>query len=108
MRGRPRPIRCDNGPALTNQVFADWCKQHGIELRYKQPSTADQNVYIERCNRTYREEILSAYLFALLTEVRDITEELLDLCNEIQPHDALGNLPPGRYSELVLPTRNFS
>lgn len=108
MHGRPQAIRCDNGPELTSQVFSDWCSQQGIELRYIQPGRPDQNAYIERFNRTYREEVLSAYLFESLTEVRDLTDEWLDRYNEIRPHDALGSLPPARYRELILATRNSS
>jgi putative transposase len=102
--GRPRAIRCDNGPELTSQAFTDWCKAQEIELRFIQPGKPDQNAYIERFNRTYREEVLSAYLFDSLDEVRLITEQWLERYNEIRPHDALGSLPPARYRERLLAT----
>lgn len=108
MHGRPQAIRCDNGPELTSQVFTDWCRREGIEPRHIQPGKPDQNAYIERFNRTYREEVLSAHLFESLTEVRDLTEEWLDRYNQIRPHDALGSLPPARYRELMLATRTSS
>ena len=99
LHGRPAAIRCDNGPELTSQTFTDWCKEQDIELRFIQPGKPDQNAYIERFNRTYREEVLSAYLFDSLEEVREITSDWLDRYNEIRPHDALGSLPPARYRE---------
>ena len=95
--GRPAAIRCDNGPELTSQTFTDWCKEQEIELRFIQPGKPDQNAYIERFNRTYREEVPSAYLFDSLEEVREITAEWPERYNEITPHDALGILPPARY-----------
>ncbi len=58
LHGRPSAIRCDNGPELTSQAFTDWCKEQDIELRFIQPGKPDQNAYIERFNRTYREEVL--------------------------------------------------
>jgi len=102
LHGRPRAIRCDNGSKLTSQAFTDWCKEQDIELRFIQPGKPDQNAYIERFNRTYREEVLSAYLFDSLDEVRDITAEWIERYNEIRPHDALGSLPPARHREQLL------
>ncbi len=104
LHGRPAAIRCDNGPELTSQTFTEWCKEQDIQLRFIQPGKPDQNAYIERFNRTYREEVLSAYLFDSLDEVREITTDWLDRYNEIRPHDALGSLPPARYLERLLAT----
>ena len=93
LHGRPRAIRCDNGSELTSQAFTDWCREHAIELRFIQPGKPDQNAYIERFNRTYREEVLSAYLFDSLAEVREITADWIDRYN---------GLPPARYRERLL------
>ncbi len=57
LHGRPDAIRCDNGPELTSQCFTDWCRDQDIEIRFIQPGKPDQNAYIERFNRTYREEV---------------------------------------------------
>gem|GEM_PF-2717514 len=50
-----------------------------------------QNSYVERFNRTYRDEILNLYMFRSLTEVRDLTSSWLRQYNEERPHDALGD-----------------
>lgn len=100
-RGFPKAIRCDNGPELISQEFADWCCAHHITLRYIQPGKPNQNAFIERFNRTYREEVLDLYLFENLDEVREISYEWLCQYNEQRPHDALGGLPPSVYRQVV-------
>ena len=62
---------------------------------------SDEGVH-RRFNRTYREEVLNAYLFDSISDVREITDDWLDRYNEIRPHDALGSLPPARYRERLL------
>ena len=47
-------------------------------------------------------EVLGAFLFNTLSEVREITDDWLERYNEIRPHDALGSLPPARYREQLL------
>jgi len=99
--GRPEAIRCDNGLELTSAAFTDSCKGLGIELRFIQPGKPEQNAYIDCFNRTCREEVLNAYLFDSISEVREITDAWLERYNEIRPHDALGSLPTARYREQL-------
>jgi len=74
LHGRPAAVRVDNGPELIAQVFIDWCTDRGIAVHHIQPGKPDQNAYIERFNRSYRTEILDAYLFESLAEVQALTE----------------------------------
>ena len=57
----------------------------------------NQNAFIERFNKSYRDEVLSAHLFSTLDQVREISEKWKDLYNEYRPHDALGRMPPAMY-----------
>ena len=97
LHGAPRSIRCDNGPELTSLALTTWCEHHRIALRYIQPGKPSQNAFIERFNRTYRTEILDAYVFATLAEVRALTTDWLDRYNTQRPHDSLGHVPPLTY-----------
>ncbi|WP_343792166.1 transposase, partial [Dokdonella soli] len=83
----------------TAQVLMDWCTAQGVELRYIQSGKPNQNAYIERFNKTYRTEVLNAYLFESLEQIREITDIWLSRYNEERPHEALGNLPPSVYRE---------
>jgi putative transposase len=101
LRGAPQAIRMDNGPELLAEEFVAWCERHGIERRYIQPGKPDQNAYIERFNRTYREEVLNAYVFEDLDQVRRISAEWLQVYNEERPHEALGSMPPARFRAMI-------
>jgi putative transposase len=96
-RGRPQALRLDNGPELIVDQFMAWCGERGIELRYIQPGKPDQNAFIERFNRTYRTEVLNAYVFESLDQVREISAEWLQSYNEERPHEALAGLSPATY-----------
>lgn len=96
-RGKPVAIRVDNGPEFRSADFTCWCKERGISIHYIQPGRPMQNGYIERFNGSYRREILDAYLFFDLEEVRQLTSQWIDDYNTKRPHEALGNLTPSEW-----------
>lgn len=96
-RGYPEKMRCDNGPEFVSIALAGWAEEHGVHLDFIQPGKPTQNSYVERFNRTYRDEILDLYLFSSLSEVRYMTEDWLRKYNEERPHDSLGDLTPLEY-----------
>jgi putative transposase len=95
--GIPMKIRVDNGPEFTCSVFVNWCAQRDILIQYIQPGRPMQNAYIERFNRTFRQDVLDAYIFEDLYQFREITEEWLEDYNNHRPHESLNNLPPLKY-----------
>lgn len=68
-RGYPRRLRSDNGPELVSQLLETWADKHGVLLDFIEPGKPAQNAYIERFNRTYREDVLDFYLFNLNSEL---------------------------------------
>ena len=105
-RGKPDAIHVDNGSEYISQVFADWCEEHDIKLNHIQPGKPNQNAYIERFNRTYRHEVLNAYVFESLRQVREITRAWITEYNEERPHDSLGKIPPAMFRRQVEKARN--
>ena len=96
-RGQPQTIRLDNGPEFLADRFANWCGDRGIALRYIQPGKPNQNAFIERFNRTFRHELLDAYVFESLDQVRELSAQWMQEYNEERPHDALARVPPATY-----------
>tara|TARA_R100000687_G_scaffold82893_1_gene83725 strand:+ start:1906 stop:2619 length:714 start_codon:yes stop_codon:yes gene_type:complete len=96
-RGYPKKLRMDNGPEFISTALAEWAEENGVELEFIKPGKPTQNSYIERFNRTYRNEILDFYLFSRLSEVREITDNWLREYNEERPHESLGDLTPREY-----------
>jgi len=83
--GYPAKLRRDNCPQLTAVGMTEWAEANGVELEFIQPGKTTQNSYIERFNRSYREEVLDIYVFSRLSEVREITEKWLREYNEEHP-----------------------
>jgi len=93
-RGKPEQIRVDNGPEFIAQAMQDWCEDNKIKLIFIQKGKPTQNAYVERFNRTYRQEVLNAYAFESLIQARAITQAWMWIYNNERPHSALGYLPP--------------
>jgi putative transposase len=96
-RGLPEVLRVDNGPEFLSSEFVIWAESVDMMIHYIQPGEPNQNAYIERFNRTYREDVLDLYLFRDLEEVRETTYWWMIDYNEDRPHDALGDLTPAEY-----------
>jgi putative transposase len=97
-RGKRTHIRMDNGPKLISQRLESWAQEKHIELLHIQPGKPAQNAYVKRFNRTYREDVLDAYLFDDLEEVRHITERWLADYNIIRPHETLKGISPRQFA----------
>lgn len=107
-RGYPEKLRMDNGPELISIKLADWAEENNVQLDFIQPGKPTQNSYIERFNRTYREEVLDFYLFSSLKEVREITENWINEYNSERPHESLGNFTPAEYLMVNSPEMSIS
>lgn len=101
-RGYPLQLRVDNGPENISKEMVKWAEKHGVHVHYIQPGKPAQNAYIERFNRTYREEVLSMHLFKSIADIQEITDKWMQEYNGERPHQSLGNLTPWGYAEKQL------
>lgn len=105
--GLPQVVRSDNGPEFLGEAFIQWLKENGVAIQYIQPGKPNQNAYIERFNRTFREEVLDLNLFARLDDVREAAWWWMIEYNEERPHDSLGDLTPSEFRQKTLTNSSF-
>jgi putative transposase len=96
-RGLPKFLRVDNGPEFIAQTLRDWCEENGITLTFIEKGKPYQNGYIERFNKTFREEVLDAYAFESLKQARMLVNAWMWIYNNERPHSSLGYMTPVQF-----------
>jgi putative transposase len=97
MRGKPKYIRCDNGPEFISQHLKDWAGKNVIDLKFIQPGKPTQNGIIERLNGTLRKECLNLNWFNSLDELNDDLDIWFKAYNFDRPHSSLKYLTPNAF-----------
>lgn len=93
-RGAPQKIRVDNGPEFIAEALAQWAVDRGIEIKFIEKGKPYQNGYMERFNRSFREEVLDAYQFTRIRDAQTMAHAWMWIYNNQRPHSALGYKPP--------------
>nr|WP_199930498.1 IS3 family transposase [Sedimenticola thiotaurini] len=93
-RGKPKAIRCDNGPEYLSGRLVEWADKQRTQLQYIQPGKPQQNAYVERFNRTVRHEWLDQHLFESIAHAQDTATKWLWSYNNERPNMALGEITP--------------
>lgn len=93
-RGKPKAIRCDNGPEYISETIAKWACHHGIRLAFIQPGKPQQNAYIERYNRTVRHEWLEMHEHTSIEHAQEEATKWLWTYNNERPNMAIGGITP--------------
>jgi putative transposase len=93
-KGYPKKIRLDNGPEMISKNLKHWSFKNNILLDFIEPGTPSQNAYIERFNRTFREEVLDLYSFRDLAEIALVIDSWIEDYNYGRPHESLNNFSP--------------
>ena len=106
-RGKPKSIRFDNGPEFVSREVRAWAAAHGIELKYIQPGNPQQNAYVERFNRTVRQEYLEMNDFATLGDAQHLATEWLWMYNHERPNLAIGGITPAMKYKEAMSKKNF-
>lgn len=106
-RGKPSFLRVDNGPEFIAHEMEEWARANSIELKFIPKGKPHKNGYVERFNRTYREEILDSYLFDDLKTGQILSNSWMWIYNNERPHSSLNYHTPTefllKYGKLHLP-----
>jgi putative transposase len=100
-RGKPKAIRCDNGPEYISSEITKWAHKRRIKLLHIQPGKPQQNAYVERFNRTVRYDWLAQYIFDSIQDVQEHATRWLWCYNNERPNMALGGFPPKQRLETA-------
>jgi len=92
--GKPMNIRTDNGTEFIAKAFEGFCLTSSINHIRIQKGKPMQNGYCERFNRTFREDVLDAYIFENLSQLSDQAELWREDYNNNHPHAGIGNYTP--------------
>jgi len=93
-RGKPAMIRVDNGPEYLSGTLITWASKRQITLCYIQPGKPQQNAYVERYNRTVRNEWLGTNIFHTIEEVQNHATQWLWTYNNDRPNMGIGGITP--------------
>ena len=107
-RGRPKTIRCDNGPGFAGRLLDQWAYLNRVELDFSRPGKPTDNAYVEAFNARLRAECLNASWFLSMADARQRIEEWRSDYNENRPHTSLGNLTPKEFVDQANQARKVA
>ena len=96
--GKPSFIRTDNGPEFISKRFQLWLKNSQIGWCKIRKGCPQENCFIERFNKTMREDFLDANLLYSIDQSNELAEYFRKDYNEVRPHESLNNLTPVEYA----------
>ena len=100
-RGKPNALRCDNGPEYISNILARWAQNNDIELLFIQSGNPQQNAYVERYNRTVRQEYLEMNEFTSIEHAQEEATKWLWTYNNERPNMAIGGITPAMKLRLA-------
>jgi putative transposase len=100
MRGLPKKLYVDNGPAFRSNHLEFICASLGIVLIHAKPYQPEGKGKIERFNRTIREGFLSTAKATTLTELNEQLREWISKYHD-RPHGGTGEAPIKRFTKNI-------
>lgn len=98
VHGHPVFIRMDNGPEMTCNAIADWCRFSSTGSVFIEPGSPWQNAFVESFNGKLRDELLAIEVFHTLLEAKVMAEDYRQHYNTYRPHSSLGYRTPSEFT----------
>ncbi len=98
VHGYPQYIRMDNGPEMTCNAIADWCRFSSTGSVFIEPGSPWQNAFVESFNGKLRDELLAIEVFHSLLEAKVMAEDYRQHYNTYRPHSSLGYRTPSEFT----------
>lgn len=100
MRGLPKKLYVDNGPAFRSEHLAHICASLGIALRHAKPYQPEGKGKIERWFRTVRMSFLSTLKATTLPDLNEALQQWVNTYHET-PHGTTGEAPIRRFTRQL-------
>lgn len=99
MMGRkPLRLRSDNGGQFRSLVYAKWTQRNEVVRSYIRPSVSNDNAFVERFNRTLRQEVTDRFVVNGLEQAQAMIDDWRIRYNLSRPHHSLGGLSPMQFA----------
>lgn len=102
---QPQCFVTDNGEVFNKPIWDPFYKNHNIIHNVISKGHPQENGFIERYNRTLREELLKYVVVSDLEIINRILDQWVYFYNNRRIHSSLGYMTPNEY---VVDDRNFS
>lgn len=97
--GKPEAIRSDNGREFIAASVGAWLEERGVATAFIEKGSPQQNAFVERFNKTMRDNLLNGEEFETLTEARIVIERWRIEYNRHRPHRGLGFKTPFQFAD---------
>jgi putative transposase len=97
--GRPKRLRSDNGREFISETLGHWLSEQDVAPVFIEYGSPWQNPFVERFNRTMRDEVLNGESFHNVLEARVVLSRWAQEYNRLRPHRGLGMKTPQAFFE---------
>lgn len=97
LHGKPALLRSDNGREFISATLAAWLQEQGVQQAFIEKGSPQQNPFVERFNRTMRNEVLNGESFHSILEARVVILRWIEEYNTVRPHRGLDMMTPSAF-----------